>query len=167
MFLFIRLNQDSAYEACDGTRTPLRTPLHTPKTLETCKKKARRLIEKPSRCAADRTYKATFFVFQFLWNTNILKENRVYLFVISLAQWWKLHYQKQPPKVFYIKSILKKFAKFKGNTCARVSFLINLQAPLTSLLIVLTWKSLNIVYRKLMKFFKVSPKENLKSACKR
>ena len=31
----------------------------------------------------------------------------------------------------------------------------------------LPWKFLNIVYRKLMKFLKVLPKENLKSACKR
>ena len=40
---------------------------------------------------------------QLLWNTNILRENQVYLFVISLVQWWKLYYQKQRPEVLYIK----------------------------------------------------------------
>ena len=29
--------------------------------------------------------------------------------------------QKQPPEVFYKKGILRNFAKFTGNTCARVS----------------------------------------------
>ena len=49
------------------------------------------LIKKVSRCAADRTSK-TFFIFHFLYNTKILRENHVYLFVIWLVQWWKLYY---------------------------------------------------------------------------
>ena len=36
--------------------------------------------------------------------------------------------QKQPPEVFCKISILKSFAKFTGNTCARVTFLIKFQA---------------------------------------
>ena len=36
--------------------------------------------------------------------------------------------QKQPPEVFYKKSVLDNFEKFTGNTSARASFLINLQA---------------------------------------
>ena len=65
------------------------------------------------------------------------------------------------------KKVFLKFAKSTGKHLCQSLFLINLQAPLSSLLILLTWKSLNIVYRKLMKFFKVLPKENLKSAYKR
>ena len=41
---------------------------------------------------------------------------------------------KQLPEVFYKKSVLKSFAKFTGNTCAGVSFLIKLQAFKISLL---------------------------------
>ena len=49
-------------------------------------------IKKASRCAADCTSKtAAFFIFHFLYNTKILRENHVYLFVISLVQWWKLY----------------------------------------------------------------------------
>ena len=54
--------QASVYEACDRMRTPLRTP----ETLETCKKSAPCLIKKASRCATNRTSKATFFIFHFL-----------------------------------------------------------------------------------------------------
>ena len=36
--------------------------------------------------------------------------------------------QKQPPEVFYKKGFLTNFAKFTGNTCAKVSFLIKLHA---------------------------------------
>ena len=62
------------------------------------------LIKKASRRVADRSSKTTtFLIFHFLWNTKILRENHVYLFVISLIQWWKLYFQKQPPEVFYIK----------------------------------------------------------------
>ena len=58
--------QASVYEVCDRMRTPLRTPLRTPETLETCKKSAPCLIKKASRCATNRTSKATFFIFHFL-----------------------------------------------------------------------------------------------------
>ena len=44
-----------------------RTPLLTPKTLETCKQSTPCLTQKASRCAADRTSKkTTFFIFHFL-----------------------------------------------------------------------------------------------------
>ena len=81
--------QASAYEACDHTRTPL----HTPKLLETCKKSTLCFIQKASRSAADRTSKTTtLFIFHFLYDTKILQEDHVYLFFILLVQWWKLHY---------------------------------------------------------------------------
>ena len=41
------------------------------------------LIEKASRCATDRTSKTTFFVFCFLYNTKILRENHVYCCLIG------------------------------------------------------------------------------------
>ena len=70
----------------------MRTPLHTPTTLEACKKSTPCLIQKALRCAADRTSKTTtLFIFHFLYNTKILRENNVYFF-ISLFQWWKLYY---------------------------------------------------------------------------
>ena len=37
-------------------------------------------------------------------------------------------YRGSHPEVFYKKGVLRNFAKFTGNTCARVSFLIKLQA---------------------------------------
>ena len=69
--------------------------------------------------------------------------------------------------VLYENMFLESSQNSQENTYARVFFLINSPAPLTPLLIVLAWKYLNIVYRKLMKFFKVLPTENLKNACKR
>ena len=38
------------------------------------------------------------------------------------------YYRSSRPEVFCEKGVLKNFAKFTGNTCARVSFLIKLQA---------------------------------------
>ena len=59
----LRTLQASAYEACDR----MHMPLHTPETLEACKKTMPSLIKKASRCAADRTSKTTtFFIFHFL-----------------------------------------------------------------------------------------------------
>ena len=63
--------------------------------LRTCLKHWRRarkstpcLIKKASRRVAYRTSKTTtFLIFRFLWNTKILREKHVYLFVISLIQW--------------------------------------------------------------------------------
>ena len=49
--------QASAHEACNRTRTSM----HTPKTLEACKKIRPCLIKKASRCAADRTSKTNVF----------------------------------------------------------------------------------------------------------
>ena len=65
------------------------------------------------------------------------------------------------------KKVFLKFAKVTGKYKCHSLFFNKFAGAATSLLIALTWKSLNIVYRKLMKFFKVLPKENLKSACKR
>ena len=65
------------------------------------------------------------------------------------------------------KKVFLKFAKFTGKYKCQSHFFNEFAGATTFLLIVLTWKPLNIVYRKLMKFFKVLPKENLKSACKR
>ena len=64
-------------------------------------------------------------------------------------------------------SVFLKSAKFTGKYNCQSLFFNKFAGAATSLLIILTWKSLNIVYRKSIKFFKVLPKENLKSACKR
>ena len=41
------------------------------------------LIKKASRCATDRTSKTTFFIFRFLYNTKILRENHVCCYLIG------------------------------------------------------------------------------------
>ena len=58
-----------------------------------------------------------------------IRENRDCLLYFST-----LKVQRQPPEVFYKKDILKNFAKFTGNTCAWVSFLIKLQASACNLI---------------------------------
>ena len=65
------------------------------------------------------------------------------------------------------KKVFLKFAKFTEKYKCQSLLFNKFAGAATSLLIVLTWKSLNIVDRKLMKFFKVLPKENLKSVRKR
>ena len=65
------------------------------------------------------------------------------------------------------KKVFLKFAKFTGKYKCQSLFFNKFAGAATSLLIVVTRRSLNIAYRKLMKFFKVLPKENFKSACKR
>ena len=65
------------------------------------------------------------------------------------------------------KKVFLKFAKLTGKYKCQSLFFNKFAGSATSLLIVLTWKSLKIVHRKLMNFFKVLHKENHKSACKR
>ena len=87
------------------------------------------LIQKASRCAADCMSKTIMlFIFHFLYNTKIFGENHVYLFFISLFQWWKLHY------IFIFFTYIKKELKRNMND-GTIIFL-------TSLLIILTRKIL-------------------------
>ena len=51
-----------------------------------------------------------------------------YLQLFIKLKSWNTSLQKQPPEVFYKKGFLTNFAKFTGNTCAKVSFLIKLHA---------------------------------------
>ena len=114
-----------AYEACHH----MCTPLHMPTTLERCKKSMHCLIQKASRCAADCMSKTIMlFIFHFLYNTKIFGENHVYLFFISLFQWWKLYY------IFIFFTYIKKELKRNMND-GTIIFL-------TSLLIILTRKIL-------------------------
>ena len=46
------------------------------------------LIKRASRCATDRTSKTMFFIFRFLYNTDLTRKSCVFL--IWLVQWWKL-----------------------------------------------------------------------------
>ena len=90
------------------------------------------LIKKPSRCATDRTSKtATFFIFRFLYDTKKKKKNHVYLFLIWLVQWWKLHYIY----IFFTQKTTD-FDKLKRNMSDWAIFF------LTYLLIALTWNIL-------------------------
>ena len=127
-FYCLRYYQASAYEACNRTRMPL----HTPKMSETSKKSTPCLIKKGSIYAVDRTSKTTtFFIFHFLFNIKILRENHVYLFVIWLVQWWKLYYIY----IFFTQRTID-FHRLKRNmNDGTIVFL-------TSLLIALTWNIL-------------------------
>ena len=51
-----------------------------------------------------------------------------YLQLFIKLKSWNTSLQKQPPEVFCKKGFLTNFAKFTGNTCAKVSFLIKLHA---------------------------------------
>ena len=65
------------------------------------------------------------------------------------------------------KKVLLKFAKSTGKHLCQSLFFNKFAGAAVVFTYPLNWKSLNIVYRKLMKLFKVLPKENLKSACKK
>ena len=58
--------------------------------------------------------------------------------------------------------LYKKFTELPGNYKCQSLFFNEFAGAAMSLLIFLTWKSLNIVYRKVMKFFKVLPKKILR-----
>ena len=84
--LISRLQQMRRPIACARLYTCLKHQRHAKKSMPF-------LIQKASRCAADHTAKTTMlFIFHFLYNTKILRENHVYLFFISLVQCWKLYY---------------------------------------------------------------------------
>ena len=93
------------------------------------------LIKKASRCAADRTSKTTFFIFHFLCNTKIVRENHVYLFVIWLVQWWKLYYIY----IFFTQRTTDLYRLKRNMDDGTIVFL-------TSLLIALTWNILLLFY---------------------
>ena len=52
----------------------------------------------------------------------------LFIMIISISISLNLIIQKQAPELFYKKCVLRNFVKLTGNTCARVSFLIKLQA---------------------------------------
>ena len=120
------------------------------------------LIKKASRCAADRTSKTTASV----KHKHLTRKLSVFIcyFIGSVM---KIVLSEAATGGVVYKKVFLKFVKFTGKYKCQSLFFNKFAGTATSLLIVLTWKSLNIVYRKLMKFFKVLPKENLKSACKR
>ena len=137
-------------------------PLHMPETLEVCKKKAclvwlrklqdvwqiARLKQQHSLsftfCKTQRSYKK-ICVFICYFIGSVVK------IVLSEAATGGVLYKK----------VFLKLTKFTG-TYKWPSLFFNKFAGTAT-----PAHSLNTVYRKLMKFFKVLPKENLKSACKR
>ena len=117
--------QVSAYEACDRTLTPLSTP----KILGTSEKK-HAFLDSKSFKVCGRSHVNAFF-FHFLYNTKILRENHVYLFVVRLVQWWKLYYIY----IFFTQRTTD-FHRLKRNMNDETIIF------LTSLLIPLTWNIL-------------------------
>ena len=119
---------------------------NTPKTLDMCKKSTPCLIQKASRCVSDHTSKTTMlFIFHFLYNTKILRENHAYLFFISLVQWWKLYYIF----IFFTKRTTD-FNRIKRNMNDETIVF------LTSLLIIVAWKILLLFsfQYKIISYFK-------------
>ena len=137
-------------------------PLHMPETLEVCKKKAclvwlrklqdvwqiARLKQQHSLsftfCKTQRSYKK-ICVFICYFIGSVVK------IVLSEAATGGVLYKK----------VFLKLTKFTGTYKCPSLFFNKFAGTATPA------HSLNTVYRKLMKFFKVLPKENLKSACKR
>ena len=85
------------------------------------------LIKKASRCVADGTSKTvTFFIFHFLYLFISVFIGSVVKIVLSEAA---------TRGVLYKKVFLKRLQNSQENIYARVSFLINLQVPLMSFII--------------------------------
>ena len=131
-----------------------------PKTLKMCKKKAclvwSRMLQFVWQIACLKQQCSLF-----LWNTKILQENHVYL----LLHWFSggnCFIRSSYRRCSISKGVLK-VQKIHRKTPGQNLFFNKFAGAAD----ILTWKSLNILYRKLMKFLKVLPKENLKSACKR
>ena len=132
----------------------LRTPPQTPKTLETCKKK-HGLFDSESfkACGRSHVYNNSVPYLSFSVKYQDLTRKSCVFICYFIDSMVKIVFSEAATGGVLYKKVFLKFKKFTGKHKARISFLINLQAPLTSLLIILTWKSLNILYRKLMKFF--------------
>ena len=88
--------QASAYEAGDRTRTPL----HMPKTLQTGKKARHVWFNKLQGVRQIAHLKQLLFIFHFLCNTKILRENHVYLFLF--------HWFSAENCVIFLFSLLRK-----------------------------------------------------------
>ena len=112
--------QASAYEACDRTRTPL----HTPKTLETCNKKSTPcLSRKASRCAADRTSKTTMRFIYFIGSVVKIvlylhflytKDGRLHQ-IKTKHEWWKNRFSNTFTYRLGLKSFASLFFLGQGN----------------------------------------------------
>ena len=102
-FLF-NIQQPSAYEVCNC----MRTPLHTPKTLDTCKESMPCLIKKASRCAADSTSKTTKVPYLSL---SVKQKDFICYFIDSVV---KIVLSKAATGGVLYKKMFLKFAKFTG-----------------------------------------------------
>ena len=116
---------------CAIARTRLRTRL---KHWRRAKKSPPCLIKKASRCVADRTSKATTFLIIFC-ETPRSYEKIMCIYLLFFDSMVKIVFSKAATGGVLCKKMFLKFKKFTGKYKARISFLINLQAPLTSLLI--------------------------------
>ena len=115
------------------------------------------LIKNASICVADCMPKTTMFlIFHFLWNTKILQENHVYL----LLHWFSggnCFIRSSYRRCSISKGVLK-VQKIHRKTPGQNLFFNKFAGTAD----ILTWKSLNILYRKLMKFLKVYLKKILR-----
>ena len=122
----IWISQALAYEACNH----MCMPLHRPKTSDMLKKACLVWLKKLQGVQQITGLKQKHF-FHFLYNTKILRENHVYLFVVRLVQWWKLYYIY----IFFTQRTTD-FHRLKRNMNDETIIF------LTSLLIPLTWNIL-------------------------
>ena len=133
--------QASAYEAYDRTRTPL----HTPETLETCKKSFFWLKKFPGVWQITRLKQESFLSFPFYQTQRSYEK----ITCICLLFYWfsgENGIRSSHPRYSTKEGVLKNFVKFTGKHLCQSVFLINLQAPLNSLLIVLTCKNLSLFF---------------------
>ena len=85
--MYTRVDQASANEACNRTRTPL----HTSKT-DVLKKACLVWLKRLQGVRQIAHLKQQRFLSFTFYKTQRSYEKIVYLFVISLVQWWKLYY---------------------------------------------------------------------------
>ena len=70
-----------------------------------------------SSCSANYTHRFAILVHKCHSSDLIFKNNAVRK-IVSAKLWWH-HFQRQPPDLFYKKSVLKNFAKFTGKHLCR------------------------------------------------
>ena len=85
------------------------------------------LIKKASRCATDRTSKTTFFIFRFLYNTKILRENHMYCYLIGSVVKIVLHLHFLYTKDGRLRQIKKKHEWWNNRFSDVLTYCLNLK----------------------------------------
>ena len=138
-----------------------RTPLHMPETLEACKKKAHLvwLKELPRVQQIACLKQQSFLSFPFYQAQRSYKK---IMCICSLFYCFSVEngiIRSSHPRHSMKEGVLKNFVKFTGKHLCQSVFLINLQALLTSFLIVLTCKicHFSFWYKIILCFNPLSP----------